>query len=343
MKTLYLHIGHYKTGTSAFQSYCADNAAGLARRGLLYPKAGRGVSAPTSHAGLAIPLAAEHGFHPPRWFGTGVSTDEAFGALHAELGSTRQRKALISSEEVVQLALCEDPDSALAALRRRLEPYSVKVIFTVREPLALLTSWYAQVSRGATPRGTFLDFAATMNPDFLSQDPIRARFARTFGAGHVRLLRYAGQGPWLKRRMLWSTRTVPFSRAHPPIANVTPGLDTLEVERLGKLPPDTAAFTVTRATLETLQTQIDRINAGYAELSRHLTTDPSALSLVALARHYHELIAPAADRMPVDPGEAAAMRDLAQDAGDGALRDTLLRIAGHIERSQTAAPQRGIA
>jgi hypothetical protein len=47
--------------------------------------------------------------------------------------------------------------------------------------------------------------------------------------------------------------------------------------------------------------------------------------------------------MPLDPREAVAMRDLAQDAGDGALRDTLLRIAGKIERSQTATPQRGIA
>ena len=31
MKRLYIHIGHYKTGTSAIQKYCSDNDRSLAK------------------------------------------------------------------------------------------------------------------------------------------------------------------------------------------------------------------------------------------------------------------------------------------------------------------------
>ncbi|MBN1883555.1 MAG: hypothetical protein JW885_15415 [Deltaproteobacteria bacterium] len=50
MKTLYLHIGPPKTGTSALQAFFAENYRVLKRKGVLYPKTGR---AKTGRAKLA--------------------------------------------------------------------------------------------------------------------------------------------------------------------------------------------------------------------------------------------------------------------------------------------------
>jgi hypothetical protein len=337
VKSLYVHIGHYKTGTTAFQSYCSDNAAGLARRGLLYPSAGRGPSAPTNHAGLSIPLAAEHGFHPPRWFGRAAGSQAAFDALHAEFDAAPQRKALLSSEEFLQLALCANPEAALGALRDHLAPYRVRVIFSIREPLALLRSWYAQVSRGAAPQATFLDFAAGLNPDFLAQDPIRARVSETFGPGKVKLIAYRGVGPWLKRRMLWSTGTIPYSRASLPVANVTGEPCAFERRRIEK------GAGVTRTSLHALKEQLNRINLEYSRLAQHLQTPPSALTLPTMAEHYRKLIEPVARHVALDPREADAMRGLAQAAGDTETSGTFHRIAALIDASQACENTRGPA
>ncbi|MEC7764916.1 MAG: hypothetical protein VX874_23635 [Pseudomonadota bacterium] len=344
MKSLYVHIGHYKTGTTAFQSYCASNAAGLARRGLLYPSAGRGPTAPTNHAGLSLPLAAAHGFHPPRWFTGTVDPSDAFEALHAEFAATPQRKALISSEEFVQLALRDDPEAAVAALSNNLARYRTRVIFTLREPMALLVSWYAQVSRGATPQGTFLDFAAGLNPDFLSQEPIRARFAGAFGARALRLIPYRGVGPWLKRRMLWSAGTIPYSRAALPIANVTGMVAEQERQRVEvQTAAQRADLGVTRTSLMALEARLSRINSDYHQLNRHVRVAPSMLTLEQVVEHYRRLVEPAAGQFALDPREADAMRELAREARTGEIEDTLLTIAALIDASQRHDDTRGAA
>ena len=336
MKTVYLHIGHYKTGTTAFQSYCADNAAGLARRGLLYPKTGRLACAPTSHAGLSIPLAADHGFRPPRWFASDAAATPTFEALHDEIAQTPQRKALISSEEFIQFALRSDPEAALHDLRAHLDRYRVRVIFMVREPLALLQSWFAQVSRGAVQPKTFLDFAAGLSPDFLSQDPIRARFAEAFGAGNMRVLRYRGVGPWMKRRMLWSTGTVPYSRVTRPVANVTPSLEHLETQRLTKNKAEASGKPgLTQASLSDLEATLDRVNRDYRRLASHLRVTPSALSLCTVVEHYRNLIEPAARHVPLDPREAEAMRMFAGAAREAEVADIFRQIATLIDASQS--------
>lgn len=316
MKTLYVHIGHYKTGTTSFQAYAAANADGLARRGLCYPEAGRGPSAPTSHADLSIPLAASHGFGPPRWYRAAPPVDDVFAELQCEIDRRPQRKALISSEEFIQLALCADPVAALRDLRSRLAPYRVRVILTVREPMALLKSWYAQVNRGPMPRGTFLDFAAQMNPDFLAQEPIRARVASVFGPRAVRLLRYSADGALLRRRVLWATRTFPFSRAEVPMLNVTESPAEIERSRLVKLGVSgDPAFTTTHTSLASLAAQVEAVHAGYRAITRRLPlAAPSAFSVENVLRHYRDLVAPASARVALDPREAKRLRELAADA-----------------------------
>jgi hypothetical protein len=335
---LYLHIGHYKTGTTAFQAYCAANAAGLARRGLHYVRTGRLPVAPTNHAGLSVPLAQAHGFAAPRWYRGGPEVDAAYEALREELAGVRAGKALISSEEFVQLALREDADAALADLATRLAPHRVTVIFTLREPLSLLTSWYAQVSRAPRARPTLLDFFMALDPAFLAQHTIVGRFRAAFGARAVRVLVHDGAGRAQMHRLLWATRTFPYSRATFPVANVTDGQEMLEADRYARIAAGgEAGLTVSKVSAEDLATKIAMVNAGYARLADEVRGAPaSALSLVALAGRYRDLIQPASERIALDVREARALDRLATDTGAAAFA----QAAGMIRASQANERER---
>ncbi|MAM60763.1 hypothetical protein [Maritimibacter sp. UBA3975] len=333
---VYLHIGHYKTGTTAFQAYCAANAKGLARRGLHYVEAGRLPVAPTNHAGLSVPLAQTHGFVAPSWYRGGPDADVAYARLQNELSSAPARRALISSEEFVQLALCNDPQAALADLASRLAPHRVTTIFTVREPLSLLTSWYAQVCRAPRPRPTFLSFFAGLNPDFLAQAPIASRFAAAFGPSSLRVIGYGGPTRAQVHRLLWATRTIPYSRADIPLANVTPGPAELEVARYAKRRAGgDDGVTVSVVSLADLDARIAAINAGYARLARLLRGAPaSALSLRSVVSHYCDLLRPASQRIALDLAEGEALAGLAEAAADSSVSDALRGAAALVRASQ---------
>lgn len=335
MTQLYLHIGHYKTGTSALQSWLAEG--GLDGR-LLYPRAGRRGGRRVSHAGLALPLARDHGFTPPAWYRGPLDTDAAFAELHAELASAAPRKVLISSEEFIQLALRDAPEAALADLRERLAPYRPRLILTLREPLALLTSWHGQISRRPRPLPPFLDVFTELNPDFLAQEPIRARFAGAFGPRALRLIAYRGPGRRQLYRFLLATRCLPPRGAAVPLVNVSNRGERLEIERYAKMEA-APGRTRTKADLTLLADRVDEINRGYATLRRRLPSlPPSALSLPALAARYLALLRPAAAQIALDPGEAEVLRRLAAQASDPALAASLKEAAALIEASQRHRP-----
>ena len=100
-KTIYLHIGHYKTGTTALQVFLARNRAKLLRRGLGYPEK---ICNHAKHSKLAFSL----------YHATGVDTlmhgyrdatppEEIWAQIFAAARASKAPKLLVSSEEFMRL------------------------------------------------------------------------------------------------------------------------------------------------------------------------------------------------------------------------------------------------
>lgn len=336
MTTLYLHIGHYKTGTTAIQAWLDANSALLAERGLRYLSTGRGDTARTSHPQLALPLAAQHGFVPPRWFRDTITPDAAFATLAEEIAQKRPPRALVSSEEFVQLALVADPAAALEDLRRRLPTRRNRFVFFLREPLSLFTAWNAEINKGTRARGTLLTQFLALDPAFLAQAPILDRYAQVFGRMSLRPCLHAGPSRAQLRRFLWATRSRVPPGAALPIKNKTKGLDTLEAQRYAKM-TDEDRDLLSISAVEHFDQIVDRcaeIEAGYARLRR--CPAPFALTPDALTELYRDLVHPAADAVALHPGEADLLARLAGEARarHSQAADALEDAARAIDASQ---------
>lgn len=85
-KRIWLHIGATKTGTTAFQSFCAMHAHALEREGILYPETGR---AGVAHHRLAWAVNPQ---------GPTEAAEKLYGDLFREIGRSDATDIVISSE-----------------------------------------------------------------------------------------------------------------------------------------------------------------------------------------------------------------------------------------------------
>lgn len=142
-RTLILHIGHYKTGTTAVQVFCERNAAALAHRGLLYARTGRALS---KHSEFAFSLLRAggattllHGYRrtdPPA---------AVWAPLLAEVRTAEAPAVLISSEEFMRLALFPEAVAALWQILHATPDIRLKVLAWLRPVGPHLRSWYNQM------------------------------------------------------------------------------------------------------------------------------------------------------------------------------------------------------
>ena len=140
---LIVHIGHYKTGTTALQVFCAANRDLLARQGLLYAER------PLKHAkhsALALSLLHQagvttlmHGYQANR--PAAELWADVFAQARAQAGGT----LLISSEEFIRLGAHPAAVEGLRAAFATAPDLRVRVIAYLRPPQAHLTSWFNQL------------------------------------------------------------------------------------------------------------------------------------------------------------------------------------------------------
>lgn len=331
-KTVFLHVGHYKTGSSAIQAFLSDNVANLAQQGFLYPVSGRPRSAPTNHAHLSLSLAREHGFNPPAWYGGKLSSEEAYRQLHKEIASSPLDKVIISSEEFVQLPLRQNHEAALAALRKQFDGYDLQILFYIREPLSLLRSWYNEVNKGPKATANFPTFAKMVNPDFLSQKAIADRLADAFGSDKLHILTYrlVGNDHLDAFMKAVGCEDMPLG-AERPLVQEAQTLETLESRRVANaLKNEQAAPCLTRIQNPSAYTALfDKISAIYNELAaRSDHPVPSKLSAVTIMHHYADLVR----ALPIglrESQEADQMRNLAlaTETTDVALAHAMMSVA----------------
>ena len=151
-KTLYIHIGHYKTGTTALQQFLFDNRERLLADGVDYVSLGCTVQ---KHNAYAVPLV--FGFYrhdailghddptPPGPF---------WDKLYAYVRASQAPACLISSEEFICVGERQSNIDALRAVVRMAgDDIKFKIICYLRPPGSHLESWYNQLVKLQRPIG----------------------------------------------------------------------------------------------------------------------------------------------------------------------------------------------
>lgn len=334
-KQVFLHIGHYKTGTSAIQHFLSSHADQLRRHGFLYPACSRPRNNRTNHGHLSLSLARDHGFVPPAWYGEEVSSDAAFAELDRTLDAAPEQKVILSSEEFVQLALRDDPDAAVADLRARLAGHRVTVLFYIREPLSLLKSWFNEVNKGPVATRTFPVFFLNMNEKFLAQRHVWKFYARHFGKENLRLVTYKQIGGGHLAEFLSAVGCDMPAPIEVELKNRAQAEDRLELTRLGKARKGSLDdYTISRVPdVASLFRRARRISDDYEEIA--MLSDapqPSRLTAAAVIDHYARLLEPLRAAGSLNQKEADNLRDLALrvEGRDIALARALMQAAQTI-------------
>lgn len=143
-KTIYLHIGHYKTGTTALQVFLSNNQKRLVRRGVDYAEELRNHA---KHSSLAFSIYRKagvstlmHGYADP------TPPEKIWRRLFDHASASPAPAVLVSSEEFMRMGA---HPRAAEILRDIVTPemrrFDIRVIAYLRSPGAHLRSWYNQL------------------------------------------------------------------------------------------------------------------------------------------------------------------------------------------------------
>lgn len=176
-KTVILHIGHFKTGTTALQVFMAQNAARFRAAGLHYAQTSR-KNAKQSALAFALYRAVGvrdlmHGYDddtPP---------EALWATFFKEVRSRREPMVLASSEEFMRLgAWPEAADRLRGIVDAASDEFDFRIIAYLRPPQAHLSSWFNQLIKMRQKVGDFdsavlsgmepvhLDYALALRPFF---------------------------------------------------------------------------------------------------------------------------------------------------------------------------------
>mgnify|MGYP001823407051 CR=1 FL=1 len=238
MKTVYIHIGNFKTGTSAVQSYCSRHVSRLRANGIDYVKAARTKNAPDSHAALALSLLDEQGCYTPAWYFRNYRSRDLLNAIVSEIDASPCDSALLSSEEFYRIAGQSERNSAeiMQNLSSAFSKYSVRVIMYVKPPLEFYKSWYNQANKGTTAVRRFTDFAFYLNNSLLLPHRNAALWRKNFGTDSLVIEPYVAVGSRHIERFLELLGLNPDSSWAIPDKIVNPKRreDTMELDRVAR-------------------------------------------------------------------------------------------------------------
>lgn len=177
-KTLYLHIGQHKTGTSTIQSFMWRNRERMAQSGVLYPEIG--MAGPT-HADFALSLPGKRAEMLESMFSQaaserssryqsyqGESSDKLFARLGQRIDDTDCSRILLSSECFMEWISPAD----IKALTDRHCSCQVKVLIFLRSQSEWIQAVFNQVVKDpglryggklrALPQVDMLDYEQTL-------------------------------------------------------------------------------------------------------------------------------------------------------------------------------------
>jgi len=164
MKTLFLHIGTHKTGTTTLQQFLSSNRELLSQKGWLYPRAG----CTESH----------HGHHDVAW-GFSDRKPFDFGPLKREIEESPCDRVVLSSEE---FEFCR----SAGRIRETFDYCEVRVVLYLRRQDDLLLSEYNQHLKSGISFKPLEQFAQMLDRHGrLDYVGLCQRWAKTFGKESV--------------------------------------------------------------------------------------------------------------------------------------------------------------
>jgi len=194
-KTLYIHIGHYKTGTTALQIFAARNPVVLARGSLAYSDNLKHLSKQSilafclfHHAGVKTLM---HGYAKPE------TPESIWSRLFDEMRASPMNKMLVSSEEFIRLAEFPEAVERLRAIvAHQGKAIDYKIVCYLRPPANQLASWYNQMVKMRQPIGDFDSALASGRIESVHYDYARALapWFDIFGRENVMVRQYPERG-----------------------------------------------------------------------------------------------------------------------------------------------------
>lgn len=148
MSNLYIHIGHYKTGTTALQVFLAQNFEALNSLGINYI---RDYRENAKHSLLAFSVLDDLNVD---YLMYGYKSHDSYKDLWTKLliqisENTDIQNHLISSEEFIRISEFDGAVERLKTIQEMATKYnvSIKPIVYLREPLKHLESWFNQLTK----------------------------------------------------------------------------------------------------------------------------------------------------------------------------------------------------
>ncbi|WP_425093858.1 hypothetical protein [Tropicimonas sp. S265A] len=224
-KKLFIHIGAHKTGTTAIQQTCANQARALRDLGVLYPKVNW-----YHYAQHRLAFALKRSPDPAR--GDIPDLPVELDALNSAIARARTDKILISSEEFFSA-----PEPQIRLFAKGLQGATPRIVAFVRRPDAFLMSMYNQKAKHpgnqfCRPITPFIATPDQIDPDIRVHTCLSA-WATVFGTEAISLCLYE-DGPPLARVLqimgLPGEAIAPAQRVNPSV----PGA-VIEAMRLSKL------------------------------------------------------------------------------------------------------------
>jgi hypothetical protein len=285
-KTVYFHIGNFKTGTSSIQKNCHKNKSKL---DFIYPEACRPSKNRTNHGCLSLSLLKEFGIKPPGWFKDNVTIKEESLKIINEIRLSDKDKVLISSEEFFRVCTFNKGTDILEKLREEFKDFQVKIIMYIREPLSFFQSWFNQVNKGKFGTYNYLTYFSRVQESFLSQYPVYNAFSQCFGKENVIVRPYILKGSAHLNDFFSSIDSSYRVKKRQRINyNVRMDEQKLEIIRITKF---NGSLKDSVSTLDTsfaqISNKIDRINCNFQKLCEEANLKMiSKLSLSQLVMDY---------------------------------------------------------
>lgn len=185
MKTVHLHIGLPKTGTTAIQNSMFAAPEALARHGVHYVRSGTDKFGDRGHHILVMGVLGDRG----RYIKPNITEEEIAAAWPLALREIEETDAahFFLSSELFSFAVIDPED--IARIRDLLKGYRVNVVLVLRDIADFVDSVYAQRLKGGFA-GTVEEFV-DLNWQNLHWREMTHRWARVFGRVNMKVFDFA--------------------------------------------------------------------------------------------------------------------------------------------------------
>ena len=149
-KTLFIHIGHYKTGTTALQVFLQNSTSFLNSADCQYPNVFMHNS---KHSAFAFAILRAIGVEKMMYdYRNPTTPKEMWNDLYTYVSQSKVQTTIISSEEFMRVGQFPAAAEVLrSVLKNRPDDLNIKAIAYLRDPASHLRSWHNQLIKMKFP------------------------------------------------------------------------------------------------------------------------------------------------------------------------------------------------